>query len=145
MKELFDILFAADLFTEEEHRLLLKALASRGKNKGDLRAKLPKGDDARGAWRSVMSYCSIRRASLFGLMIASPEEVEAFDTCEVAIKRVFGSPAVARITFAALQPLRFNTVGDWFSDRTPADLADIIIGAHAKKQEAPSGWGEVYS
>lgn len=132
MKELFNLLFEADLFTQEEHRLLLKTIAARGKNKGDLRATLPKGDEARGAWRSVMSHCALNRAGLFGLMFASPEEVAAFDATEAAIKRVFGSAAAAHHCFGVLQPLRFNLVAHHCGDVAAPELAAFICAHHKR-------------
>lgn len=68
-----------------EQRLLLAldgAIAQRGKNKGQLKAKCPPmGTDAAVMWQALMLYANPYKASIFQMVWASHGDTEFYDAC----------------------------------------------------------------
>jgi len=69
-----------------EKRLLLAyegAIATRGKNKGMLKAKCPPmGTDSAVMWQALMLYANPYKASIFQMVWASHGDSEFYDACQ---------------------------------------------------------------
>jgi hypothetical protein len=98
------------VITPEERDFLGRSCASRGKNKGYVRASKPSGNSDVGVWRSTMSSCNVQRAGLFALMMAGEEERAAFDAAEALWKRIFGNVSNVRTFLGILMPYKYNTI-----------------------------------
>lgn len=81
---------------------------TRGKNKGMLLAKAPPSQtDAYAAWQGAMMACNPYKASIFGMMIMTPEQSEIMRFVDKVFSTVKGAPLLER------NRLALETLGAW--------------------------------
>ncbi len=125
------------IITNDELSLLMRAVSSRGKYKGRVRASLPRSGQSisRGVWRSIISNAAPNRAGLFSLAFCAPEaEREAYLATESIILKAWGS-AFTRVLGGHLEPFRFNLVATRVRDMTDKQLLQALDRRAADLQE----------
>tara|TARA_R110000796_G_scaffold208827_1_gene325172 strand:+ start:2410 stop:2742 length:333 start_codon:yes stop_codon:yes gene_type:complete len=84
-------LFPQDM-TSANHRDLIisiidRALVSRGKNKGQLKANCPRGDTLEAAaWQAIQGYANPYKLGIFTQMMFSDDQRHVFDIIDTALK-----------------------------------------------------------